>query len=95
MTTVNRLTGDWARAPFAIVHPDWELRLGFDEVLDRVGDRIFRPGDARGVVFISPGNPAAGTGIEFVAIDRDVKTARREAARVSEVLRAAGAVPRR
>lgn len=95
MTTVNRLTGDWARAPFAIVHPDWELRLGFDEVLDRVGDRIFRPGDARGVVFISPGNPAIGTGIEFVAIDRDVRTARREAARVSEVLRAAGAVPRR
>lgn len=95
MTTVNRLTGDWARAPFAIVHPDWEFRLGFEEVLDRVGDRIFRPGDARGVVFISPGNPAAGTGIEFVVIDRDVWTARREAARVSELLRAADAGARR
>lgn len=87
MTTVNRLTGDWSRAPFAIVHPDWRLRLSFDQVLDRVGDRIFRPGDASGIVFISPGDPAVGTGIEFVAIDRDVRTARREAARVSELLR--------
>lgn len=87
MTTVNRLTGDWSRTPFAIVHPDWPLRITFDEVLDRTRDRLFRPGDTSGILYISPGDPAAGTGIEFVAIDHDVQTARREAALASELLR--------
>ncbi|HEX6940288.1 MAG TPA: hypothetical protein VF158_12820 [Longimicrobiales bacterium] len=88
MTTVNRLTGNWASAPFATVHPDWPLRISFDEVLDRTRDRLFRPADPAGLLFVSPGDPAALTGIEWVAIDRDVRTARRQAQLASALLRA-------
>ncbi|HEX7052277.1 MAG TPA: peptide ligase PGM1-related protein [Longimicrobiales bacterium] len=87
MTLVNRLTGDWVDSPFVALQPDWRLRLGFEEVLDRTRDVLFRPGSRSGVAFASPGDLAAGTGIAYVGIGEDIDAGRRQARHATELLR--------
>jgi hypothetical protein len=87
MTLVNRLVGDWTTAPFETVAPDWPLRISFTEALDRTADRLFRPGDRAGIVFVSPGDVVAGTGLQFVAVAETLEAACAGAYRANEALR--------
>lgn len=84
LTAVNRLTGDWARTPFVVVHG--VSRRPFAEALDRVRDRLFRPGRDRGLVFLSPGDPEEDQGIAFLTIGRSVEDAQRQAGEATALL---------
>src|SRR5690606_37057611 len=89
MTLVNRLTGDWATAPFVIAHPEGCPRLPFAEVLDRTADLLFRPGArSPGVVYLSPGGFDPEGGLKSLVIARDPGGAQREADEVVARLRA-------
>lgn len=78
MTLVNRLTGDWAETPFAVVDPEHPGPPGFETALERLGDRLFTEGGRSGVVFLSPGDEA-GRGAAFLAVAPTVRQACRAA----------------
>ncbi len=90
MTLVNRLAGDWADAPFAVVAPGSCIRRGFSEALERLRGRLFVARARSGIVFLSPGRGEAGEEIAFLAISRTVEEARRDANEALAILRAPG-----
>jgi len=85
MTLVNRLTGDWIEHPFWVVETRAEfgrLRM-FGEVLDLVGDDLYRPGHNKsGIVFLSPARLERGIGIDAIAFDRNLGAAQARAGRL-------------
>nr|PZN89924.1 MAG: hypothetical protein DIU52_10635 [bacterium] len=85
MTLVNRLTGDWAETPFAVVAPEQPGPPAFDEALERMGDRLFSAGRRRGVVFLSPGD-GTGRGLAFLALAPTAAAACRDASEASAIL---------
>src|SRR5690606_1403376 len=67
MTLVNRLTGDWAETPFAVVAPEEPVPRTFDEALERMRGRLLAAGGRSGIAFLSPGDEA-GNGLAFLAV---------------------------
>ena len=67
MTLVNRLTGDWAETPFAVVVPERPGPEAFEQSLELMGGRLLAAGGRSGVVFVSPGD-ATGHGLAFLAV---------------------------
>lgn len=100
LTVANRLTGDWMRAPPIIIE-----RVGthgqarpLAEVLAELTDLLYRRSEqrseapARGLVLLSPGRLAAGTGFEAMVLADDLAAGKALAGRVAaRILRAMGA----
>jgi hypothetical protein len=79
MTLANRLTGNWRRRPFVVVQREaLPLRpLTVDQAVDRLGDRLFRPGTGdEGIVILTPRLMAEGRGLHFMALARTGEAAR-------------------
>ena len=82
MTLVNRLLGDWRRAPFIIAERADLHGTPRDlaAVLEELGDALYRPGGATGgVIVLSPGRIENGTGFEIIVLDRSAEAARQRA----------------
>lgn len=78
MTLVNRLTGDWAETPFAVVVPEEPVPHAFDEALERMRGRLLAAGRRSGIAFLSPGD-ATGHGLAFLAVAPTAAEACRDA----------------
>jgi hypothetical protein len=83
LTLVNRLVGDWRRAPFVVlqrehVHPPPRGTAGLIELWD---DLLFTAGAGeRGLVLLGPTGPCRDPGLFFAALGDDIKDAERRAA---------------
>lgn len=78
MTLVNRLTGDWAETPFAVVVPERPGPHAFDQALERMRGRLLAAGGRSGVAFLSPGD-GTGHGLAFLAVAPTAAEACRDA----------------
>lgn len=79
MTLANRLTGNWRRRPFVVVQREAQplQPLTVDQAIDRLGERLFRPGVRdEGIVILTPRLMAEGRGLHFMALARTGEAAR-------------------
>ncbi len=79
MTLANRLVGNWRRRPFVVVQREEKLAkpLTVGQAIDRLGDRLFRPGTRdEGVVLVTPRLLADGRGLHFMTLARTREAAR-------------------
>ena len=74
MTLANRLIGDWARVPLAVVErgedhvPPWP----FDQFCQDMDDHLFRQGGPlSGAIVLSPSRIEAGVGYELLVLGKD------------------------
>jgi hypothetical protein len=69
MTLGNRLVGDWAEHPIAVLgglEVTGDHR--FSAIRERARDLLFEPSVKEGLVFLSPGPAETGRGLDFMAV---------------------------
>ena len=74
MTLANRLVGDWARVPIAVVErsEDHAPKWPFEEFSRDMEEHLFRQGgSAAGAVVLSPSRIEAGQGYELLVLGKD------------------------
>lgn len=84
MTVINRLTGDWARRSFVVVHrshqPTRPRKLR--HALETLKNDLFRTGqNSEGVIVLTPTGIENGTGVNLAALGRTADEARQVAER--------------